>query len=157
MTEKSSAASSIATQLPAGRVLADEAYQQRRKVWNGAVDHTPELIVLPETAQEVAAAIGASRRHNLPISVRGGGHDWAGRAVREGALVVDLGALRTVEMTGDVARVGGGATADDLLAPPLRTACPPRSARAARSAWSAWCWAAVTGRWSVSWAWAWTT
>jgi hypothetical protein len=31
----------------------------------------------------------SARRHGLPISVRGGGHDWAGRALREGGLVID--------------------------------------------------------------------
>jgi hypothetical protein len=106
---------SVAAQLPEGRVLAGDAYRQQRRVWNGAVDHLPAVIVRPETTDEVAAAVGAARQHGLPISVRGGGHDWAGRAVRDGALVVDLSAMRGVEIAGEVARVHGGATADDLL------------------------------------------
>jgi FAD/FMN-containing dehydrogenase len=106
---------SVAAELPAGRVLTGAAYERSRRVWNGVVDHAPAVIVRPETTAEVAAALAAARRNGLPISVRGGGHDWAGRAIRDGAMVIDLGALRTVEIDGDVARVGGGATADDLL------------------------------------------
>ena len=51
----------------------------------------------------------------MPLSVLGGGHDWAGRAVRQGGVVLDLRGMRTVEVQGDVATVGGGATAGDLI------------------------------------------
>jgi FAD/FMN-containing dehydrogenase len=106
---------SVAAELPAGRVVTGPAYERSRRVWNGVVDHVPAVIVRPETTSEVATALTVARRHGLPVSVRGGGHDWAGRAVRDGAMVIDLGAMRTVEIDGDMARVGGGATADDLL------------------------------------------
>ncbi len=62
---------------------------------------------------------GAARRprHGLPVSVRGGGHDWAGRAIREGGVVIDLSAMRGVRIdpAHAVAEVQGGALASDLL------------------------------------------
>lgn len=106
----------IAACLPEGRVLVDRAYQLRRRVWNGAIERAPSVIVRPESTAEVAATVRAARQVGVPISVRGGGHDWAGRAVRDGALMIDLGGMRSVEIVGDRARVGGGAIADDLLA-----------------------------------------
>ncbi len=105
----------ISAQLPPGRVLTGAAYDQRRRVWNAAVDNHPAVVVRPETTDEVALAVRAAREVGLPISVRGGGHDWAGRAVRDGAMVIDLDAMRGVEIEGTVATVGGGATADELL------------------------------------------
>lgn len=110
-----SVASAIAAVLPADRILRGTEYEERRRVWNGAVDRVPAVIVRPETVAEVARAVRAARRLDVPVSVRAGGHDWAGRAVRDNALVVDLGGMRDVEIDGEVARVGGGATADDVL------------------------------------------
>src|SRR5205823_9589597 len=49
-------------------------------------------------------------------SVRGGGHDWAGRALRDGGVVIDLGALREVRIVGGTAVAGGGSLAGDVVA-----------------------------------------
>jgi FAD/FMN-containing dehydrogenase len=51
----------------------------------------------------------------MELSVLGGGHDWAGRAVRDGAQVIDLRGMRDVKVDGDTATAGGGATANDLI------------------------------------------
>ncbi len=58
----------------------------------------------------------AARDHQLPLSVRGGGHDWAGRSVRPDGLVLDLSRMRQVEVETEsqLARVAGGATLGDL-------------------------------------------
>ena len=40
-------------------------------------------------------AIRVAREQNLPLSVRGGGHDWAGRALCDG-VVIDLTGMRSV-------------------------------------------------------------
>jgi FAD/FMN-containing dehydrogenase len=66
---------------------------------------------------EVALAVRAARDAGLPLSVRAGGHDWAGRALRDGGLVVDLTGMRgvTVDPAARTAVVEGGATATDLL------------------------------------------
>jgi FAD/FMN-containing dehydrogenase len=98
-------------------VLPDAgSYQRARQVWNGAVDHHPAAIVYCETVAEVQAAVRAARAHQLPLSVRGGGHDWAGRSVLPGGLVIDLSRMRQIEVDAQsqVARVAGGATMGDL-------------------------------------------
>jgi FAD/FMN-containing dehydrogenase len=54
----------------------------------------------------------------LPLSVRSGGNDWAGRALSDGGLVVDLTRMRgvRVDAAGRTATVQGGAITADLLA-----------------------------------------
>ena len=52
----------------------------------------------------------------MPLSVRGGGHDWAGRAIREGGLVIDLSRMREVSVHDGIATVSGGATSEDVAA-----------------------------------------
>ncbi len=60
-------------------VLArDSAFDRAREIWNGAVARLPALIALCETPEDVQAAVRVARKHMLPLSVRGGGHDWVG-------------------------------------------------------------------------------
>jgi hypothetical protein len=95
----------------------DERYDSARAIWNGAVEHHPALIVRPRSAEAVSRAVLFANEKNLPLSVLGGGYDWAGRSVRSQALVVDLAELSEVELSvqADVARVGGGARGRELL------------------------------------------
>ena len=77
----------------------------------------PALTVRPHTAAEVSAAVITARSHDLPLSVLAGGHDWAGRSVRDGGLVIDLAEMRQVVVSPQiqVAAVEGGATAGDVV------------------------------------------
>src|SRR5690606_28990037 len=90
----------------------DPAYDQERKVWNGMIDRYPALIVRAATVDDVSAAVVFARDHNLPLAVRGGGHNVAGHGTTDGGLVLLLEDLCQVEVDpiGRVARVGGGAT-----------------------------------------------
>ncbi len=103
-----------------GKVLlpTDIDYAQARQIWNGAVTAQPALIATCETRGDVRAAVRAARVHGLPLSVRGGGHDWAGRALRDQGLVVDLSAMRHVEVDPEasVATLAGGATVRGIIA-----------------------------------------
>jgi FAD/FMN-containing dehydrogenase len=103
-----------------GRVVmpGDDAYESARQIWNGAVDHRPALLAICETQEDVRAAVRVAQAHQLPLSVRGGGHDWAGRALRHDGLVIDLSAMRrvTVNATARIAAVEGGARAKDVVA-----------------------------------------
>ena len=97
--------------------LGDDGYDAARTVWNGAVDRRPAVVARCADAGDVRAVLLAARHHGLPVSVRGGGHDWAGRAIRQGGVVIDLSAMRGVRIdpTRAVAEVQGGALAGDLL------------------------------------------
>ncbi|WP_231120818.1 FAD-binding oxidoreductase, partial [Mycobacterium colombiense] len=58
-----------------------------------------------------------ARDRGMRLSVLGGGHDWAGRAVCDGGLVIDMSGMRsvTVDSEARVATVGGGVIAADLI------------------------------------------
>ncbi len=70
---------------------------------------------------DVKRCLAFARRHGVPVSIRGGGHSYAGFGVADGALQVDLGAFNTVRVDKDrrVASVGGGVRIRDLLAATL--------------------------------------
>jgi FAD/FMN-containing dehydrogenase len=95
-----------------GAVLArhDPGYDQARAVHNGLVDRKPALIVRCLTADDVVAALAFARRAQLEVSVRGGGHNVAGRAVADGGVMIDLALMKgiTVDPTARTATVEGG-------------------------------------------------
>ena len=90
----------------------DDGYEEARHVYNGLIDKRPALIARARSAPDVAAAIGFAREHDLELSVRGGGHGVAGRAVTDDGLMIDLSLLKDVEVDADArtARAGGGVT-----------------------------------------------
>ena len=93
-------------------------YIGSRSIWNAAVEHRPAAIVRCRTVDEVRLAVRAARTRNFPLSVRGGGHDWAGRSLRHDGMVLDMSGMRQVTVDGNsrVATVAGGATATDVVA-----------------------------------------
>jgi FAD/FMN-containing dehydrogenase len=89
----------------------DDAYDAARRVHNGLIDKRPALIARCATTDDVAAAVRHAREAGLEISVRGGGHNVAGRAVVEGGLMIDLADMRAVDVdaSASTARAQGGA------------------------------------------------
>jgi FAD/FMN-containing dehydrogenase len=83
-----------------GRVVqpGDDGYDDTRRVHNGLIDRRPALIVRCRSAADVAAAVRFARAEGLEISVRGGGHNVAGRAVADGAMMVDLAEMKQVDV-----------------------------------------------------------
>jgi FAD/FMN-containing dehydrogenase len=101
-----------------GPVLAagEPGYDDARSVFNSMIDRRPALIAQCETNDDVLAALGFAREHRLAIAVRGGGHSVAGSSVGDGAMVIDLRRMSSVEVDPDrrTARVAGGATWGDV-------------------------------------------
>ncbi len=93
-------------------------YEAATRLWNGAVTHRPAIAVQPTSHADVQTAVRFARERDIPISVRGGGHDWAGRCLVDDGLVVDMSLMRRVivDKTTAVATVAGGATAADVIA-----------------------------------------
>jgi hypothetical protein len=81
-------------------------------VWNGDIRRRPAAIVQPETPSEVAELLSKARRHGAEVTVRGGGHSFAGHAVADGAVMIDLRRFGdvTVDVGAQRARCGGGVT-----------------------------------------------
>jgi FAD/FMN-containing dehydrogenase len=71
-------------------------YEATRRVHNGLIDRRPALIARCHSADDVADAVRMARQRELEICVRGGGHNVAGRAVVDGALMIDLAPMKRV-------------------------------------------------------------
>jgi len=101
-----------------GRLIgpADPEYDTARSVWNGMIDRHPSMVAECAGADDVVAALGFARDAGLPVTVRGAGHNVAGQAVADDALVIDLGQMNHVEIDAKerIARVGPGARGADL-------------------------------------------
>ncbi len=97
-----------------GELLRPEVtgYEEARRVYNGLIDRRPALIARPLETADVAAAVAFARESDLEISIRGGGHGVAGRAVADGALMIDLSLMKQVSIDPDArtATAGAGAT-----------------------------------------------
>src|SRR5262245_2689624 len=83
--------------------------------WNAQVNKRPAVVARCRTTADVQAAIRAARSAGMALSVLGGGHGWAGSAMQDGCLLVDLSDMRQVTVHGAEARVAGGATVSDVL------------------------------------------
>lgn len=94
----------------------DETYDEARKVWNGMIDHRPALIARCAETADVVETVKFARENDLLVSVRGGGHNIAGKAVCTGGLMIDLSRMRSVAVDplARTARVEGGATLGEL-------------------------------------------
>src|SRR3712207_6792538 len=67
--------------------LGDDGYDAARQVWNAMIDRRPALIARCAGAADVMAAVDFARDQGLPVSVRGGGHNVAGKAVCDDGLM----------------------------------------------------------------------
>ncbi len=89
---------------------ADPGYDAARAVHNGLIDRKPALIVRCRQASDVVAALALARREGLEVSVRGGGHNVAGRAVTNGGVMIDLAEMKGIAVDAEARTVtaGGG-------------------------------------------------
>jgi FAD/FMN-containing dehydrogenase len=94
----------------------DIGYDQARTVWNATVDKRPALVVRCAGPSDVVQAVRFARQHDLLLAVRAGGHNIAGKAVADGALLIDLSQMRSVRVdrAARVAWVEPGATLADF-------------------------------------------
>jgi FAD/FMN-containing dehydrogenase len=88
--------------LPAFRgqvILAgDEPYDEARRVWNGSIDRWPALVLRCAGVADVIAGIRLARELELPLAVRGGGHNIAGFGTCDDGVVLDLSPMKSVRV-----------------------------------------------------------
>ncbi|MBE2257735.1 MAG: FAD-binding oxidoreductase [Rhodobacteraceae bacterium] len=76
----------------------DANYDEVRQIWNAMVDRKPAAIVRCTSRDDVVQAVRFARRHELLVSVRGGGHNIAGNAACDDGLMIDLSLMTRVEV-----------------------------------------------------------
>jgi FAD/FMN-containing dehydrogenase len=87
-----------------------DGYDTARRVWNGMIDRRPALIARCTGTADVKACVDFAREHDLLVSVKGGGHNFAGKGVWDGALMIDLSLMNNTHVDAGRlrARAGGG-------------------------------------------------
>ena len=101
-----------------GQVITPEAadYDATRSVFNRAFDRRPAVVVRCGSPSDVVRTLDFARTQHLPLAVRAGGHSRLGFGMCDGGVVIDLSAMKQVEVDTSkrVARAQAGALVRDL-------------------------------------------
>ncbi len=87
---------------------ADYTALRRSYTKNGS----PAVIVVPQTVDDIAAALRCARDHQLMLSVRSGGHGLTGQSTNEGGLVINMSQFNQIDVLDTeqgLVRIGTGA------------------------------------------------
>ena len=101
-----------------GQVLLPGAgeYDRARRLFNAMIQRRPAVILRCASPGDVVEGVTFARTEGLPISVKGGGHGVAGKAVCDRGLMLDLSPMKAVDV--DAARrlvtVQSGVTLGEL-------------------------------------------
>jgi FAD/FMN-containing dehydrogenase len=100
----------------AALLAGDAGYDEARTVWNGMHDRRPGLVIRALDRDDIAVAVRFARDNGLLMAIRAGGHQIAGHAVVEGAVMLDLSGMRavTVDPQRRTARVEAGCLLADV-------------------------------------------
>lgn len=85
-------------------IPTDSGYDEARRIWNGMIDRRPALIARCRGTADVIACVNFAREYGIPLTIKGGGHNIAGLAVADDALMLDMSLMRGVQVD-PVARI----------------------------------------------------
>ena len=77
-------------------VPGDAGYEEARTLWNGMIDRKPAMVVRCRGVADVIECVKLAREQNLLLCIKGGGHNIAGLAAADGALMLDMSLMRGV-------------------------------------------------------------
>ena len=94
----------------------DGAYDESRTVWNAMIDRKPALVARCVGVADVIACLRFAREHDMLLCIKGGGHNIAGLATADGALMLDMSLMRGVWVDRErkIARAQAGCLLGDV-------------------------------------------
>jgi FAD/FMN-containing dehydrogenase len=103
-----------------GKVITpnDAAYDSARTVFYAGTERRPAVITRPVDANEVAQVVSLARDSGIALAVRSGGHSVARHSLVDGGLVLDLSAMKglDIDVDGRSAWAETGLTAGEYTA-----------------------------------------
>ena len=83
-----------------GAVIApdDEGYDEARAVFYSGFDRRPAAVARVADADDISRVVSLARDAGVELAVRSGGHSGAGHGTTEGGIVLDLSAMRALEI-----------------------------------------------------------
>ena len=96
---------SLATAAPEFIFPEDARFALQRLDWNQLRQTQPAAIALCSTVADVQAALAFARSRNLQVVTRSGRHSYWALSADTGKLVVDLGAMRKVDVDPSLGRM----------------------------------------------------
>jgi FAD/FMN-containing dehydrogenase len=90
-----------------GELIApdDGGYDEARQVFFKGYDRTPLAVARVANADDVVKVVNAARDSGLDLAVRSGGHSRAGYGTTDGGLVLDLSAMKSLDIDPDARTV----------------------------------------------------
>jgi FAD/FMN-containing dehydrogenase len=76
----------------------DTEYDSARTVFLGGIDRRPAAIVRVADESDVARVVSIANESGVELAVRSGGHSGAGHGVSEGGIVIDLAAMKSLDI-----------------------------------------------------------
>ncbi|GGX33089.1 FAD-binding oxidoreductase [Streptomyces chryseus] len=93
----------------------DTAYKTARQLYNTRFDNLkPAAVAYVANEADVKECLAFATAHRVPVSIRNGGHSYAGWSSGNGRLVVDVSKLAKVTASGTAATTGAGAKLIDV-------------------------------------------
>jgi FAD/FMN-containing dehydrogenase len=91
-------------------------FDECRVIWNAAINRKPGLIAVCTGNADVVQCVKFAREHSIVVTVRGGGHNIAGKALADDTMLIDLSKWRTVHVDAikKIANISPGATLGDI-------------------------------------------
>ncbi len=97
-------------------VAGDAGYEESRTLWNAMIERRPAAVVRCLGSADVIASVQFARENELLLCIKAGGHNIAGLAAADGALMLDLSLQRGVwvDTQRRIARAQGGCLLGDV-------------------------------------------
>jgi FAD/FMN-containing dehydrogenase len=97
-------------------VAGEAGYEESRTVWNAMIDRRPAVVARCRGIADVIACVQFARDIDILLCIKGGGHNIAGLAAADGALMLDMSLMRSVwvDAKAKVARAQAGCLLGDV-------------------------------------------
>ncbi|QIB44957.1 FAD-binding oxidoreductase [Streptomyces aureoverticillatus] len=93
----------------------EAAWATARQLYNTRFDNLkPTAVAYVAGVDDIRTTLAYARAHDTPVSIRNGGHSYAGWSSGTGRLVIDVSKLNRVRSSGTTATIGGGAKLIDV-------------------------------------------